>query len=151
MSDVERLRVPEQPPLAVLSPGLAAYLSRRLPSKQLRVDAQRARLMGNEGLARDIESLLLRLRYAEQWQRDHALGAEIAEGSEVGVPETSSGSERPTSLDVGTAAGLLGVCERRVRQLIAAGALEASRPSGQRKWVIDRQAVDEYLALRRSR
>jgi excisionase family DNA binding protein len=47
-------------------------------------------------------------------------------------------------LDAAAAAGLLGVSERRVRQLAGSGALEGTKTGG--VWVFDRLAVEDYRA-----
>jgi hypothetical protein len=64
---------------------------------------------------------------------------------EVGAGSQAAGSWPQDEITSGEAAGLLGVCAERVRQLLAAGALEGWQDStGRREWHVSRASVTAY-------
>lgn len=72
-------------------------------------------------------------------------------GSENGIVAGDGGENRKQSseqVSTRTAAGILGVSERRVRHLITAGKLPATRLGHQH--LITRKAIDDYCNTRRS-
>ena len=107
-------------------------------------------------VARAIESTFAQLREAErQWeQRQRDDGASVdgnAETPPEGIGALSSREEAIASdsvvMGTAAAAGLLGLSERRVRQL-AVGGLLVGRKVG-RQWLIDEVSITAYTVDRR--
>jgi excisionase family DNA binding protein len=75
----------------------------------------------------------------------------LAARMRAGLPRLPEAISRPAEtappldhLSVVAAATRLGCTDRRVRQLISAGALSARRVGPRGRWEIDRQALDQY-------
>lgn len=136
-------RSPAHPVLVAPVGGFAAFviatlLDGELPERMVRLAEQAA-----AGRLHPDRLLELRLAWAairdagRQWQQWRA----SVDGTAEPLPaETPEGSNREREIDTAAAGALLGVSDRRVRQLAATGDLAARRVG--RAWLIDRSAVE---------
>ena len=83
-----------------------------------------------------------------QWEMQRTDGASAGGNAETSPAEATPESEVPAvGLGTSAAAGLLGVTERRVRQLLDGGLL-VGRKSG-RQWLVERDSIEAYRTDRR--
>ena len=114
--------------------------------------------VGRPDVAAVIADAMAQLREAaRQWEAAvRADGASVDGSAEAGSTEAGGGSSqlggRPPGgsevVDTATAAGRLGVSERRVRQLLADGPLTGRKVG--RQWLVERTSITEYQAMRRT-
>lgn len=131
-------------PHVALRPLAARWFARRVSIRELREAAVHARSQGRPDVAEQLEEASEQLRHVAAW----AGRASVGGNAEAVTAEVVACSESSSSLDTAVVAGLLGVTDSRVRQLIRSGALSATRLG--RGWLIDRATVEEYLLLRSS-
>lgn len=129
-------------PHVSLRPLAAAWMAQHPQiRRELRQAAERQRLAGRRALAEQLEEAAEQLRHALISRRSSADG-----NAEEVDTEIEPGLEVSSSWDSTRVAGMLGVTESRVRQLVRSEVLSATRVAG--RWAIDRQSVDEYLLSR---
>jgi excisionase family DNA binding protein len=77
-------------------------------------------------------------------------GAEGSRSRRLGLGSAASSTGSPPSLvDAGSAARLLGITDRGVRDLCSRGALQAEKVAG--RWLIERADLAEYAQVRDAR
>lgn len=134
---------------AALVGGRPAYLIAR---EMRRVLEQQRRLSGGGSVPADLAEALEALEAAGRvWIANNQPVPEVAVAAEgpAGSAVVECGGRRDPSTTVTTreAASLLGVSERRVRQLVSLGSLPARRARGGH-WAIDRACLAEYERIR---
>lgn len=134
------------PPAAAL--WLFRYVGGSKPGSGMLAAAARYERAGDLHTAQQLRQACAQLQAAaEQLPR---IGS-----AEVAVSEMGAGSEVASppqeSLTVAVAAGLLGVSDRQVINLIGSGALDAAQRSQGRRWQVDRQSVMDLVQARRAR
>lgn len=129
---------------AVTPAGAVILLGLLGPEEEARRRLQRSSLPPS--MLREFDATMRRLRAARaNFEPDSASGstsAEIGTEEAESVPSGFVGGR----LNSREAAGLLGVSSRRVRQLAAAGHIDALRVGSQ--WTFTREAVFTYTKLR---
>lgn len=135
------------PRIAAVPPECAAFLlatlrERGVTSQTVAAAVQRRHASGAPLAAGAITAGWTQLQAAEGWYMARLAGASAGGSAEVVAAEVPSGLEAVEVTTV-VAADMLGVTDRRVRQLIASGRLPARQVG--RSWVIERDAV---VALR---
>lgn len=130
------------PPVAPVSPYVAAFIMRRISSQQWRAVIVGARST-NPGLASELESAVAYLRSGQAWWLAQIGQSASGSGSAEVVPAAVGADlNRPSSLGTSEVAVQLGVSARRVRQLAVAGTLRATRVG--RSWAFDPDSVKEF-------
>lgn len=130
------------PPMAPVSPYVAAFIMRRISSQQWRTAIVGAQST-NPGLASELESAVAYLRSGQAWWLAQIRQSASGSGSaEVVSAEVVADLNGPSSLGTSEVAVQLGVSARRVRQLAVAGTLSATRAG--RSWVFDPDSVKEF-------
>ena len=150
---------------AYVEPVVAVWMMRRIRSdgprgglreRDIADAASHFRSTGRQEIAGAIEGTFARVREAErQWEQRQREDTVAVDGNAETPPELiralSDREEAPASdsvvMDTAAAAGLLGLSERRVRQL-AVGGLLVGRKVG-RQWLIDEGSITAYTVNRR--
>jgi excisionase family DNA binding protein len=139
-------RPPQPPPLAVVTPFVAALLERAVPSRQWRTHLLQLE-QTSPALAEELRRVLAQLSYSAWWYRQHLERSRgetsAARTTEPASTEPNAGSERPLLPGTASVATTLRCSSRWVTQLIADGRLRAERVG--RTWAIDPDSVDEFL------
>lgn len=132
-------------PHVSLRPLAAWWFARRVGTRELREHALHARTHGRPDLAEQLEEASAQLRAVEAASASSATSD--FRSAEADQSEVESELETSSSLGTRQVAALLDNCSTRwVTQLIKDKKLKATWQSG--RWMVDRDAVDEYLNLR---
>ena len=130
------------PPMAPVSPYVAAFIMRRIPSQQWRAAIVGAQST-NPGLASELEGAVAYLRSGQAWWLAQIRQSASGSGSAEVVPAAVGADlNRPSSLGTSEVAKILGFSARWVRQLAETGSLRATRVG--QSWVFDPDSVKEF-------